>query len=944
MADGSIRIGIEFDKSKAKKGTNDLVKETENAIKGLEKITKNMTISYDTEGAKKQLKALDKVITDNQKNIENAKKTFQKNVESEIKALEKEAESYVKPLSEADSEFEKQQQTVAKLEERLTRVKKIASYGDNSGATEKVKQLTAELEEAKRKEQELLEKSASLGEKFEYAKNKAAELKVNPSASASQDELTTKVKTYENAISDAKDEQKDIYKGLNKAKTHATRLATAMTGAKKVTSGMKTAVVAVTKGAGKLVKTVSKSLVNGIKKAVSSFKNMGKSVESVRKKTLKIGLALIGMRGALGMLRKAVSSALSDNEQLQNQLNAIKGMMGQALAPAIQVLLNGLSQLITFADKLYQVFTKTSLIAKYNAKQTEKTAKSTKKASKSAKEYNRQMAAFDVANTLSDNGSSDSASDEAEEIANLFKPAKMKKWMQDIIKAFKKGNWKDVGATIAKSINNALAKINWKGIQNKVKKFTTALAEAMNGFVEFLDWNLLGNSFAEALNTITTAITNFVDTVDWNMLGGKISDGLNSLVDRIDAEKLGKTLSSGLKIVTNTLYGFFNGEDGNGGFNFTNLGNKIGATVNAWFANVDWAKIGSNISSAISGIGETISGFADTLSESQISDKINDFFAGFDSEKIRDKATTAINNLISSLKDTINGIDAEAIGEDFANIIGGLADIDWSGTITLLADALKKVADIVIDTLWDMIMNGDTYDFGKKISDALYNIDWLGIIEKLYEVIGAVALGLTDILYGFCDNIAERIIEWSEGTDQQVDDWFSSIGDNIKNWWNSKGKTWLKDNIVEPFRDRLKKELSKIKDLGVEIKMTAKDMFTGTLNALIRGLNKIIDTLKNIDVFGVQPFSWMNNIPQLAKGGIVNNPGRGVTATVGEAGAEAVLPLENNTDWMDALAERLASKIGLGDTTVVLKLDSKTLSKEVIKATNRRAYLTGGRA
>lgn len=944
MADGSIRIGIEFDKSKAKKGTNDLVKETENAIKGLEKITKNMTISYDTAGAKKQLKSLDKVITDNQKNIENAKKTFQKNVESEIKALEKEAESYVKPISEADSEFEKQQQTVAKLEERLTRVKKIASYGDNSTATEKVKQLTAELEEAKRKEQELLEKSASLGEKFEHAKNMAAQLKVNPSASASQDELTTKVKTYENAISDAKDEQKDIYKGLNKAKTHATRLATAMSGAKKSTELLKKATNSVIKGTGKLVKTVSKSLVNGIKKAVSKFKNMGNSVESVRKKTLKIGLALIGMRGALGMLRKAVSSALSDNEELQNQLTAIKGMMGQALAPAIQVLLNGLSQLITFADKLYQVFAKTSLIAKYNAKQTEKTAKSTKKASKSAKEYNRQMASFDVANTLSDNGSSDKASDEAEEIANLFKPAKMKKWMQDIIKAFKKGNWKEVGATIAKSINNALAKINWKNIQNKVKNFTTALGEAMNGFVEFLNWDLLGKTFANALNTITTAITNFVDAVDWDTLGGKISDGLNSLVNKIDTEKLGKTLSSHLKIITNTLYGFFNGEDGNGGFNFANFGNKIGATVNAWFANVDWSKIGSNISNAISGIGETISGFADTLSESQVSDKINDFFAGFDSDKIRDKATTAINNLISSLKDTINGIDAEAIGEDFANLIGGLADIDWSGTITLLVDSLKKVADVVIDTLWDMILNGDTYDLGSKIADALCAIDWLGILEKVLEVIGAVALGLTDVIYGFCDNIAEKIIEWSEGIDQQVDDWFSAIGDNIKNWWNSKGKTWLKDNIIEPFRDRLSKELAKIKNLSVEIKMKAKDMITGTLNALIRAINKIIDTLKNIDVFGVQPFSWMNNIPQLAKGGIVNNPGRGVTATVGEAGAEAVLPLENNTDWMDALADKLAQKIGAGDITVMLKLDSKTLSKEVVKATNRRAYLTGGRA
>ena len=868
MADGSIRIGIEFDKSKVKKGTNDLVKETENAIKGLEKITKNMTISYDTAGAKKQLKSLDKVITDNQKNIENAKKTFQKNVESEIKALEKEAESYVKPISEADSEFEKQQQTVAKLEERLKSVKKIASYGDNSTATDKVKQLTAELEEAKRKQQELLEKSASLGEKFEHAKNKAAELKINPSASASQDELTTKVKTYENAISDAKDEQKDIYKGLNKAKTHATRLATAMTVAKKSTELLKKATNSVIKGTGKLVKTVSKSLVNGIKKATSKFKNMGNSVESVRKKTLKIGLALIGMRGALGMLRKAVSSALSDNEELQNQLTAIKGMMGQALAPAIQVLLNGLSQLITFADKLYQVFAKTSLIAKYNAKQTEKTAKSTKKASKSAKEYNRQMASFDVANALSDNGSSDKASDEAEEIANLFKPAKMKKWMQDIIKAFKKGNWKEVGSTIAKSINDALAKINWKNIQNKVKNFTTALGEAMNGFVGFLNWDLLGKTFANALNTITTAITNFVDTVDWNMLGGKISDGLNSLVNRIDTEKLGKTLSSNLKIITNTLYGFFNGEDGNGGFNFANFGNKIGETVNAWFANVDWSKIGSNISNAISGIGETISGFADTLSESQVSDKINDFFAGFDSEKIRDKATTAINNLISSLKDAINGIDAEAIGEDFANLIGGISDIDWSGTITLLVDALKKVADVVIDTLWDMIMNDDLNKIGEKIADILCSIDWLGIIKRLFELIGAIALSATDILFGFVNKISDKILDLL----------------------NRKSTATHKGSMI------------------------------------------------------VTQSGSTSQIPKLAKGGIVNNPGRGVTATVGEAGAEAVLPLEKNTDWMDALAEKLAQKIGAGDITVMLKLDSKTLSKEVVKATNRRAYLTGGRA
>ena len=43
-------------------------------------------------------------------------------------------------------------------------------------------------------------------------------------------------------------------------------------------------------------------------------------------------------------------------------------------------------------------------------------------------------------------------------------------------------------------------------------------------------------------------------------------------------------------------------------------------------------------------------------------------------------------------------------------------------------------------------------------------------------------------------------------------------------------------------------------------------------------------------------------VPMLAKGGIAN----GATLTmIGEAGQEAVLPLERNTGWIDTLAEKL---------------------------------------
>lgn len=65
------------------------------------------------------------------------------------------------------------------------------------------------------------------------------------------------------------------------------------------------------------------------------------------------------------------------------------------------------------------------------------------------------------------------------------------------------------------------------------------------------------------------------------------------------------------------------------------------------------------------------------------------------------------------------------------------------------------------------------------------------------------------------------------------------------------------------------------------------------------------------------------SIPRLAKGGIVNQPTR---ALIGEAGKEAVLPLENNTEWMDILAEKIARILSLSlgnnkNREIILKFD-----------------------
>lgn len=111
------------------------------------------------------------------------------------------------------------------------------------------------------------------------------------------------------------------------------------------------------------------------------------------------------------------------------------------------------------------------------------------------------------------------------------------------------------------------------------------------------------------------------------------------------------------------------------------------------------------------------------------------------------------------------------------------------------------------------------------------------------------------------------------------------------------------------------------------------------VNAIIEGLNWLIEKINSIRFevpewvpviggkelgFDLQPVQ-KKTLPRLATGGITNGPTR---ALIGEAGREAVLPLENNTGWMDELADRLAEKIPSGGNgPVYLQIDGKTFAR-----------------
>ncbi len=111
----------------------------------------------------------------------------------------------------------------------------------------------------------------------------------------------------------------------------------------------------------------------------------------------------------------------------------------------------------------------------------------------------------------------------------------------------------------------------------------------------------------------------------------------------------------------------------------------------------------------------------------------------------------------------------------------------------------------------------------------------------------------------------------------------------------------------------------------------AENAVNGFIN-LINGAIKLINKIPGVNIGNVGRIS----LPRLARGGIVDSP---TQAIIGEAGAEAVVPLENNTEWIDKIAKKMGG--AGGPTTIIVKLGEETIATRVIDLINEKTKLSG---
>ena len=282
----------------------------------------------------------------------------------------------------------------------------------------------------------------------------------------------------------------------------------------------------------------------------------------------------------------------------------------------------------------------------------------------------------------------------------------------------------------------------------------------------------------------------------------------------------------------------------------------------------------------------------------------------------------------------------------------------WADIKNAFSTAISWIKEKIIQPIADF--------YNKWIRPVIEKI--IEIITKCVEIIINLYVGLYNLLV---DKVIKPIAEWVSKTVGNIKDWIKGAVDTIKGWFSdlwSKIKeifspvaNFFKDvwnkaynavkNVFAPIVnffggiwDKIKNKFSKLgTSIGDAISNAVKSGINGVISliertintaiGLINGAIRLINLLPGVNVSYVQKL----RMPRLAKGGIVDSA---TIAMVGEQGKEAVVPLENNTEWMDKLADRLAARMA-SPTRLSLNVDGKELGWATINSINNITKQSG---
>ena len=295
--------------------------------------------------------------------------------------------------------------------------------------------------------------------------------------------------------------------------------------------------------------------------------------------------------------------------------------------------------------------------------------------------------------------------------------------------------------------------------------------------------------------------------------------------------------------------------------------------------------------------------------------------------------------------------------ENFGKIIQGIG-VAIIGLGLLIGSVPVAVAGAIV------LIVGTIIKYWEQIKTFLQSgIDWLrGQGREIFNwLFGDIFMPLYDGIV----NILQDLLNWFNDIFTNIKNIFDNIIAFIKNVFtgNWKGAWENIKNIFISIWNIIKSTfftvINIIKNIVVGIGQTVGNIIAGVfkavvnavlrtiesvLNTPIRAINRLIGVINNVPGINLGTLSTFN-LPRLAKGTILNAPGRGVpvaggTALAGEAGREAYLPL-SDTQLLEELGSTIGKYITI-NANITNTMNGRIISRQLQQIKNDREFAYNG--
>lgn len=519
-----------------------------------------------------------------------------------------------------------------------------------------------------------------------------------------------------------------------------------------------------------------------------------------------------------GQFKSSMDSLATSFQYLKNSMGAMVSPIINALAPAIDFLIDKFVALLNIVNQFFARLTgaSTYTAAKKSAASYGDTISDTAgTAKKAAKEIKDATTGIDELNIISQNDNSGSGGGGAggKDYGSMFEQLPIENSISEFADklkaAFEAGNWKELGTLLGEKFNEIVDSIDWSGIGHKI-------GYGLNGAIQTAYW--------------------FLDTADFTNLGAHIAELLNAALSEIDFTYAGRLMVQWFTILPDLIIG--------------------------GLSELDWGLVARSVSDFIIGALDEATKWLNSYNWSDLGsllwEKIKDAITNFDVSGIAKSLFTLLGTAIRSCVEFLGGFFG-SIGKDIKNWWDKeIAGEDWKETAVNLLNAIGKgfadigswVMDNMIDPLFNALVGEEKWAEFKQAGRDLWNGFTQGVQEFFDDPGAWIKQHIVDPfvkwfkdLFGIhspstvMKEIGQYVVEgFLEGIN-----FFSSIAGTVKKWgssvveWFTKGEDGkgivehfkeIAGNIISGFKDKVGSTYTTVKTNVTTWASKVKEWFT----------------------------------------------------------------------------------------------------------------------